>query len=314
MLTWAILFCPPLYSESPSSVLQLCLDGEISELIDPQEYPIISQKIIQQAIYSTLFRFKDDLETVPCLAKSFTVRNRSILIELQENIRFSDGRPITARDVISSIKRLLKAPKSRASLHRYIDGAESFVSGDTPHCPGLEQIDSKRVRIRFRNNNINLIQFLSDTTASILPEGWQPEEKVYSGPYTIEQRRRKDGVETISLRANPYWTINKPGNEQIVVQVHKFPDSMTREIQKGHPDYFLFTFGNEISLGDIPYHVINMPTNGQFYVLLNPMTPPLDKIEWRFFLMEIILEAGKKIHQHWSGSINSRLVMPYGLP
>lgn len=309
-----ILASPPLYSESPPSILHLSLDGEISEHIDPHEYPIISQKILQQAIYSTLFRFKDNLEATPCLAKSHQLKDQTMIIELNEGARFSDGRRITTRDVISSIERLLKAPKSRASLHRYIEGAEQFVNGETENCTGLEAIDDNRFCIRFRYKGSNLIQYLCDTTAAILPEGWKPKDPVFSGPYTIEKRTRKNDVEMISLRINPHWSLTRPKNERIDIHVHKYPESMVNEIKKGWPEYFLFTFGNDVTLDNTSYNIINMPTNGQFYVLLNPQAHPLDKAEWRVFLREMIFIAGEKIHQHWSGSMHSRLVMPYGLP
>ena len=99
----------------------------------------------------------------------------------------------------------------------------------------------------------------------------------------------------ISLRINPHWSLTRPKNERIDIHVHKYPESMVNEIKKGWPEYFLFTFGNDVTLDNTSYNIINMPTNGQFYVLLNPQAHPLDKAEWRVFLREMIFIAGEKI-------------------
>jgi ABC-type oligopeptide transport system substrate-binding subunit len=285
----------------------------VSERIDPHQQAIINQKLLLHALFATLFRFEQDSPPRPLLVKTVTRIGQKAQMELHENIFFSNGRPITSEDVIHSLERLLRMSQNQSSLRRYIEGAEAFIRQETEHCSGLTVIDPRRFEIHYRLQFSTLLHLLSQTAASILPRDWQPEADIYSGPYILEKRVLEKGRESLYLKNSSRWSLTRPQHEQVRFTYHQDPASFFDALKAGEPDYFLITFGNELPFSDIPYRIDTIPTNGQFYMLLNPRIKPFDDPAWRVFFRDIILVISKKMQDSWRGSINARLVMPYGL-
>jgi len=314
LLLFTMDLCLLVSSETKSEVIHFSIDGQIPEQIDPQSQQIINQKLLQHALFATLFRFETESPPRPFLAKNVSINGKTALIELHPGLRFSDGSPITTREVISSLERLLKTPQPQNLLQQYIDGADLFVAKESPHCPGLVQVDDLHFQIKYKLQFLTLIHLLSEAVTAILPQNWQPGQMVFSGPYCLENRVQMKGHETIFLKKNPYWNLTQPSYKRIEFSFHRDPASFFEAIKSGEPDYFFITFGNEFPLVDVPYRIIKIPTNGQFYLLLNPRIKPLDDIAWRVFFKEIILDLSKRMQTNWRGAIHSRLVLPYGLP
>lgn len=308
ILTGRSLVC-----DNRSHTLCFAADGQLSEQIDPRQYAIINQKILQHALFATLFRFEQDTPPRPFLAKEVSIDDESVLIALHEDLFFSDGRPLTAGDVIRSLEYVIKTSMSESSLQRYIDGADQFVSGETSHCRGLEQIDRHRLRIRYRHAFSTLAHLLSEPATSILPEGWQAGSNVFSGPYIIEKREKETDHEKLTLVSNPYWALEKPAYNRVLFHYYQDAELFSKTLEAGQPDYFLISYGNTVRLENLSYRIVNLPTNGQFYILLNPQASPFDDIAWRIFFKNLISGLGKTIQQNWRGAVNSRLVLPYGL-
>ncbi len=302
----------PLFSGA--SVLHFATDGRITEHINPRNHTIINQKILQHALFATLFRFEEMAQPKPFLVKSVSFSEQIAQLELHDNLRFSDGRPIRSQDVIRSLKDVLKLSLAESPLVRYIEGAERFISGEAPDCSGLILIDQKRFQIRYRHQFSTLSQLLSEAATAIVPEDWQADDKVFSGPYLLEKRAIEEGHETIFLKPNPFWTLSRPTLSQIMFHYYQDSDAFASAIRKGEPDYFLISYGNDFPIDNSLYRIVSLPTNGQIYVLLNPKSSPFNDIEWRYFFKELILDLGKDIQENRRGAINTRLVMPYGLP
>ena len=80
-------------------------------------------------MYQSLLEFSPTLEPKPLLAKSWTLSDdkKTYTFHLQENVKFHDGQPMTADDVIFSIMKFhfVLAPRARGvfSQHRHRDRA-----------------------------------------------------------------------------------------------------------------------------------------------------------------------------------------------
>jgi len=74
--------------------------------------------VLAPKIFQGLLTFSPTLEPIPVLAKSWTISpdGKEYVFRLQENVKFHDGRPMTADDVVFSIMRfhMELAPRARA--------------------------------------------------------------------------------------------------------------------------------------------------------------------------------------------------------
>ncbi len=110
--------------------------GTLTSLLTPEPAILIpgvnSQApslLVQSKMYQSLLEFSPTLEPKPLLAKSWTLSDdkKTWTFHLQENVKFHDGQPMTADDVIFSIMKfhfaLAPARPWRVQQHRHRDRA-----------------------------------------------------------------------------------------------------------------------------------------------------------------------------------------------
>ena len=66
-------------------------------------------------LYDTLFQLDQDNKPIPWLVKEYTISEDGLTynLKLNENIKWHDGKPLTAEDVKFTIDYFLEYPKSR---------------------------------------------------------------------------------------------------------------------------------------------------------------------------------------------------------
>src|SRR5262249_37449537 len=90
------------------------------------------------------------LRLVPHLAESWAVSpgRKTYTVVLPAGLRYSDGSPVHAADIKTSLERALAFKKSAfASYLVDIEGAEAMTSGAEPACTGIRVIDDRHVQI-----------------------------------------------------------------------------------------------------------------------------------------------------------------------
>lgn len=75
--------------------------------LDPAQGVTESELLLARALYSTLVEYKEG-DVVPALAKSwrYSADGKELTIQLQDNLKFSNGRPLTSSDVEFSLERV----------------------------------------------------------------------------------------------------------------------------------------------------------------------------------------------------------------
>jgi hypothetical protein len=182
--------------------------GEVATL-DPYS-PAASDLTLALArpIYPSLFRFLPDGTAEPYLAASLETSGRVAMIEL-DRARWSDGRPITARDVAASIRRA-RPPSGLARI------TEARVVGPR--------------RIELRGKVDNWERALA-TAAYVMPRG-RP-APVAGGPFGLKRKVR--GLEfeftpNLSFRGTP------PLINRIVVRFVQGVDLLLELLESGRLD------------------------------------------------------------------------------
>src|SRR5690348_1478414 len=105
-------------------------------------------------IFDGLVRFTPDAQVVPGLAKAWEVSadGNTYTFHLRSGVKFHDGRPFSARNVISTFQRVLdpKTKGGRGWPLYPIAGAEDFSQGKSKSITGLSAPNDSTVVIRLK--------------------------------------------------------------------------------------------------------------------------------------------------------------------
>jgi len=190
--------------------------------LDPRVGSDEASQKVHQLLYDSLFRVGDDLRLVPQLATAIEQPDdRTYVVHLRSGVRFHDGRPFSAADVVYTFRSLLDP---------------AFVSpkrGAYRLLASVEAIDAATVRFTlsepFGSFPVNLV-------LGIVPDGSGPElarAPVGTGPYRLVSFAPDDRT---VLAPNPDYFDGPPANDGLVLRV--VPDDTMRglELRKGTVD------------------------------------------------------------------------------
>jgi peptide/nickel transport system substrate-binding protein len=194
-------------------------DGSTSDSADPLFADVTyTNEWICEGLYDRLMvldshNFVDDKSlaeevTAGKGALSWTVRLREA--------EFSNGKPVTADDVMFSIKRVLN-PKAPGT------GAGYLQAIDVNH---MQKLDRRTVRLNLLRPDVALPSGFTDPGNQIVPVGFDPKNPVGSGPYKLKSIT--PGQQTVLVRNDNYWQSGKPYLDQ--VDIVDFADPNTTRI------------------------------------------------------------------------------------
>ena len=126
-------------------------------------------KTVRPLIYETLYRQSTGDSLIPILAANVSsdAAARTWEVELRPDIRFTDGSPVTAPDVIQSWQRnWLQCQQNHCTskwLWQDIMGAEEFVRGQSPDIAGLTAKGPTRLIVTLTKTRPQFVQHLTQT-------------------------------------------------------------------------------------------------------------------------------------------------------
>ena len=177
--------------------------------------------IVARLVTDSLVQYDARLELKPMLATSWEISpdGRTVTFELRDGVRWHDGAPVTARDVVFTVE------KSREPATE----AKSFLSG-FQDLVRVEALDDLTVRAEYSKSYAD---FMEAWTVPIIPEhlaGREPEllksefarHPVGCGPFRFV--RHEPGQEIVFEANDDYWG-GKPAIEGVTLQV--IPDERT---------------------------------------------------------------------------------------
>lgn len=154
-------------------------------------------------MYNSLLYRDDDFVLRPMLATSVTPNSDATVwtAHLRTDVKFSDGTPMTADDVVASIERIVdpEDPKNGAA--------------GLSHLREVVAVDAATVEFRLNQPDSALDDGLGQYTMTIVPEDFDPAAPVGTGPFMLESFT--PGQSTV-LRKNPnYWGDDTPYLDEI---------------------------------------------------------------------------------------------------
>lgn len=197
-------------------------------------------------IYQGLFKYSPKLEPLPELAKSWELSEdkRTYTFRLQKGVKFHDGKPMTAEDVIFSVMQfhMELAPRARGIFAKIKEATAPDpltvrMTLDSPFEPFLLMFDVTTCAIvpkhvfegsPFRTNPMN-------------------QTPIGTGPFRFVEWQRGNFIRL--RRFDDYWKPGQPYLDEIIFRI--IPDSQSRSLalQTGQVQ---MTSGNDIEPFDVP--------------------------------------------------------------
>ncbi len=188
----------------------------------------VSGGLINQ-IFSGLVTLTPELDVIPEVAQSWEVleEGRQYIFHLRDDVRWSDGLPVTAEDFVYAWKRVLNpATASPNAIYLFdVKGARAFHQGEIsdPDQVAIQALDPVTLRVELVKPTSYFPQLLTLWVVYPLPrhvvarhgEAWtEPDHIVTNGPFKLTQWQPG---RLMVLERNPDYRGQATGNVQQVV-------------------------------------------------------------------------------------------------
>lgn len=173
--------------------------------MDPQFHSLTPNTQLSETLFDPLVRTDKVAKPVPALAESWAVEGDTWTFNLRKDVKFSDGTPFTADDVVFTYERVPKVPNSPSSYALYLSSIDRLEVLD-PHTLKIITKGPSPVLLP----NLAMVPIMSAKAASgSAPEGKTTVELnrgdglVGTGPYKFVSWKR--GAEILFERNQNYW-------------------------------------------------------------------------------------------------------------
>ena len=154
------------------NVLRIAVPSDPRSLDPAIAYDVVTWPLVR-TLFHGLIDYDDDLNLVPWHARSWTISEdgRTITFKLRQDIRFSNGRPITSEDFAYSLQRILNpAVKSPGQgFYRNIAGARAFQDGSADRVSGLRTPDLETLDIELVQPDLPFLYCIAMPFAYAVP-------------------------------------------------------------------------------------------------------------------------------------------------
>ena len=230
---------PATARKTAGGILNVPFTGEVYDL-DPSMMSRVVEAEVVPNIFESLTRETEGARIIPWLASEFRAEEggRSFRFRLREDVRFHDGRRLTARDVRYSFERLLQQEDNpNRSLYSKIKGADEIVSKKAGDLKGLQIISASEFRIYLEQPVSFFPALMAYVGSAIVPEGtdrlgtsWR-DGCVGTGPFRVV---RFDPGKRIELEPNPYyWRQGFPRSDGLIFTLGVSPQELLAGFRSG---------------------------------------------------------------------------------
>lgn len=207
--------------------------GTVHVVVQP-EPPMLMQGLNQNGptnmvagnIYESLLRYDEKLNPMPSLAKSWEVSPdaKAYTFRLQEGVKWHDGKPFTADDVVFTLDKFLREvhPRWRPIVNTQVDR--------------IEKVDDLTVRITLKQPFGPIMLAMEVASAPMIPrhiyEGTDfranpaNNTPIGTGPFKLKEWRKGSFIHLV--RNEDYWMKDRPHLNEIFWQI--IPDAAARAV------------------------------------------------------------------------------------
>ncbi|RMF04269.1 MAG: hypothetical protein D6768_03695, partial [Chloroflexi bacterium] len=202
--------------------------------LDPTFSAFTEASIVINQLFNGLVGESPDMEVMPVVAQSWDVleKGKKYIFRLRNDVMWSDGVPVTAKDFEFAWKRILNpaTESPNASLLYDIRGAEEFHQGktDNPGDVGIYVPNEFTLMVELSHPASYFLQLLTHSSTFPVPSHvveryghkWASIENIVSnGPFKLDNQSSND---SLSLVRNPVYFGQFKGNvKQAKISLHK---------------------------------------------------------------------------------------------
>ncbi|HXG27007.1 MAG TPA: peptide ABC transporter substrate-binding protein [Candidatus Binatia bacterium] len=301
------------------------LVGEPSTF-DPRDQSSVNDAAVGAQLHETLTAYDSALQLQPALARSWDIAadGTSVTFHLRENLRFSDGSPLRARDVVGSWLRLLdpRRPSPLVSLLLDVRGARNYVLGreTDPSTVGFRAEGDLDVVVDLERPGADFPAIVSAPIFGVvaLPI-WQDGQDLFgpgapvSGGYQVESAGSREIVLT---RNEQYWA-GPPAIPTIRLVLDIDGRSPVAAFEAGDLDH------TDISVIDAPWipydpnlgpHLREVRSLDLTYLGINTRTEPFDDVRVRQALGAAVDWTRLVSLSSLVGQVPATSMVPPGIP
>ena len=252
----------PTYGGSITVGITQELDG-----LDPHKALSAGTKEVLFNIFEGLVKLDQDGNLVPAVAESYHISEDGMVytFTLREGVNFHDGRPVTAEDIVYSIKRSagMLEPKDPTVI---VESAFSIISE-------VVATGDKTIEIRLKQAETELLPYL---TCSIVPKDYKDLDTrpIGTGPFKFVSYTP---LQSIVLEKNEeYYVEGVPYLDQVTFKISSNTDSAFMEFQAGNIDILPYITDAQASQLPKGYHMEAGPMNLIQGLFINNKAAPFD--------------------------------------
>ena len=311
------------------NVLRIAVPSDPRSLDPAIAYDVVTWPLVR-TLFHGLVDYDDELNLVPWHARSWSISEdgRTITFKLRQDIRFSNGRPITSEDFAYSLERILN-PATRSpgqGFYRNIIGAGAFQDGSADRVSGLRTPDRETLEIELVHPDLPFLYCIAMPFAYAVPReeverhgdrfGRYP---VGGGPYTLAAWQR--GTRMLLEKSPSYYRADEVRLEAIELMVGGDETLHMMMFERGEldiasvtsagiPDADFIRVMNDPVLRE---RVAHQPLNAIQYLSMNTEMPPFDNVNVRRAVNHAI-DRKRIVRLISDRGILARGVLPPGMP
>ena len=246
-------------------------------------------------MFDCLLDYDYDMNLVPSLAASLpsiSEDGKAFTFRLRRNVRFHNGRELTAEDVRWSLERMLNPRTGSPGVEYFaeLDGLAEYAAERARHIRGIVVVDRYTVRFELREPDQTFLNAMAMPFAAPVPReayGSNAREvsrhPVGTGPYVLEEW--EPGVSVSFARNRRYWQAGKPYAERMLFLLGVHRESAFMRFLTGDIDHVhRLTPSDRIFLRNSrawqPYQQ-KAPTGDLWGLQMNTEMPPFDDVHVR---------------------------------
>lgn len=209
--------------------------------LDPATYSAASSAYVAEQIYDSLLSVSPQGEVIASVAQKYAVSKNGLVytFTLRPGVKFSDGTPLTSKDVVYSLKRVLDPKTASPRLN------------DLGKVASVTAPNASTVVVTLKEAYAPFLTKIAAAGMGIMPSGYavshDPVKRpMGSGPFRFVSWVPGDSV---TLERNPYyWEAGKPYVDKLVFKALK--DDVTRitNVQTGTVDLAIGVPQNQVDL------------------------------------------------------------------
>jgi oligopeptide transport system substrate-binding protein len=207
--------------------LMLWEDSRV-RMLDPHIAFDVTSGVVVEMLYDSLYEYDYNTRMRPCIAQGMpeiSADGRTFVVRIRRDVRFHNGRKLTAQDVVWSFERMIHPDlfSPGAPYYQAIEGFEQFQQKKAAHLRGLRALDDYTVEFRLARPDQSFVHTLAMRFASPVPKEEVlkrgadfKREPVGTGPFRMVSWDR--GVRIVLDRNKSYYEPAKPHVERVVFE------------------------------------------------------------------------------------------------